>query len=172
MLMNITNNQLPSRRINFIKAQGYFHLPDAEIAALAFGNRFAYILCGSILAIGVALAHIPTLLVATIIAFATIILPYHPFDYIYNHLLRGILSKPQLPPRSKQLKFACTIATLWLLAIISLFYTGFTVAGYILGGMLVSVALVLVTTDFCIPSAIYNFIFKNHNFKPEINCLK
>lgn len=170
--MKTTNQQLSNRRIKFIKAQGYFHLPDADITALAFGNRFAYVLCGSILAIGVALAHIPTLLVMASIAFASIILPCHPFDYIYNHLLRGSLNKPELPPRSKQLKFACTIATLWLIATTSLFYVGLTVAGYVLGGMLVLVAFIVSSTDFCIPSMIYNFIFRGNNFKPVVNCLK
>jgi len=156
-----TNHQLlSSTRIKFLKAQGYCKLSDAEISDLAFGNRFAYIVCGSIVAIGVVTAHIPTLIAMTIVAFSGIILPYHPFDYIYNHLLRDMLNKPKLPPRSKQLKFACVIATLWLIATTYLFYAGFAIAGYVLGGLLVAVAFIVSTTDFCIPSTIYNFIFK------------
>ncbi len=156
-----TNHQIISNtRINFLKAQGYSNLSDAEISELAFGNRFAYIVCGSLVAVAVATAHIPTLIVMTIVAFLGIILPYHPFDYIYNHVLRGMLNKPKLPPRSKQLKFTCVIATLWLIATIYLFYSGLTTAGYLLGGLLVSVAFIVSTTDFCIPSTIYNFIFR------------
>lgn len=156
-----TNHQLLSNtRINFLKAQGYCNLSDAEISELAFGNRFAYILCGSIVAVAVATAHIPTLIAMTIVAFFGIILPYHPFDYIYNHMLRSVLNKPKLPPRSKQLKFACVIATLWLIATTYLFYVGFDVSGYVLGALLVAVAFIVSATDFCIPSMIYNFIFK------------
>ena len=156
-----TNHQLLSTtRINFLKAQGYCNLSDAEISELAFGNRFAYILCGSIVAVAVATAHIPTLLAMTVVAFMGILLPYHPFDYIYNHMLRGVLNKPKLPPRSKQLKFACVIATLWLIATTYLFYAGLVLAGYVLGGLLVAVAFLVSATDFCIPSMIYNFIFK------------
>jgi hypothetical protein len=156
-----TNHQLlSSTRINFLKAQGYCNLSDTEISELAFGNRFAYIVCVSILAIAVVTVHMPTLIAMTLVAFLGIILPYHPFDYIYNHLLRGMLNKPKLPPRSKQLKFACTIATLWLIATIYLFYTGLFTAGYVVGGLLVTVAFIVSTTDFCIPSMIYNFIFK------------
>lgn len=158
--MTINNQLLSTNRINFLKAQGYCNLSDVEISELAFGNRFAYIVCGSIVAVAVATAHIPTLVAMTVVAFLGIILPYHPFDYIYNHLLRGMLNKPKLPPRSKQLKFACIIATLWLIATTYLFYTGFTIAGYILGGLLVTVAFIVSTTDFCIPSMIYNFIVK------------
>lgn len=155
-----TNHQLLSTtRINFLKAQGYCNLSDAEISELAFGNRFAYIVCGSIVAIAVATAHIPTLIAMTIVAFFGIILPYHPFDYIYNHVLRSMLNKPELPPRSKQLKFACVIATLWLIATTYLFYAGSDIAGYVLGSLLVAVAFIVSVTDFCIPSMIYNFIF-------------
>ena len=156
-----TNHQLlSSARINFLKAQGYCNLSDTEISELAFGNRFAYIVCVSILAVAVATVHIPTIIAMTIVAFLGIILPYHPFDYIYNHLLRGMLNKPKLPPRSKQLKFACIVATLWQIATIYLFYTGLVTAGFVVGGLLVTVALIVSTTDFCIPSMIYNFIFK------------
>lgn len=156
-----TNHQLLSTtRINFLKAQGYCNLSDAEISELAFGNRFAYIVCGSIVAVAVATAHVPTLIAMTIVAFFGIILPYHPFDYIYNYVLRGMLNKPKLPPRSKQLKFACAIATLWLIVTTYLFYSGLTMAGHVLGGLLVSVAFIVSATDFCIPSMIYNFIFR------------
>ena len=96
----------------------------------------------------------------TIVVFYGIILPYYPFDYIYNHVLRGLLNKPKLPPRLKQLKFTCVIATLRLIATIYLFYSDLTTAGYIRGGLLVSVAFIVSTTDFCIPSTIYNFIFR------------
>ena len=156
-----TNHQLLSTtRINFLKAQGYYNLSDTEISELAFGNRFAYIVCASIVAVAVATVHIPTLIAMTIIAFLGIILPYHPFDYIYNHMLRSMLNKPKLPPRSKQLKFACVIATLWLIATTYLFYVGLAIAGYVVGGLLVAVAFLVSAADFCITSMIYNFIFK------------
>jgi len=158
--MTTDHQLLSATRIKFLKAQGYCDLSDDEISELAFGNRFAYIVCGSIVAVAVATAHIPTLIAMMVVAFLGVILPYHPFDYIYNHLLRGMLNKPKLPPRSKQLKFTCVIATLWLFATTYLFYSGLTNAGYVLGGLLVAVAFIVSATDFCIPSTIYNFIFR------------
>jgi hypothetical protein len=158
--MTTDHQRLPATRIKFLKAQGYSNLSDDDISELAFGNRFAYIVCGSIVAVAVATAHIPTLIAMMVVAFLGVILPYHPFDYIYNHVLRGVLNKPKLPPRSKQLKFTCVIATLWLFATTYLFYSGLTNAGYVLGGLLVAVAFIVSATDFCIPSTIYNFIFR------------
>ena len=67
-----TNHQLLlTTRINFLKAQGYCELSDAEMSELAFGNRFAYIVCGSIVAVAVATAHVPTLIAMTVVAEAT-----------------------------------------------------------------------------------------------------
>jgi len=147
-------------RIKRLKVQGYCNYSDENLSELAFGNRFAYIICSSILLIGVITANIPILTAMMIIALFGIILPYHPFDYIYNHVIQGMLNKPTLPPRSKQLKFACGIATIWIGATIYLFYAGFAISGYISGGILFSVALLVGTTDICIPSIIFNFLFK------------
>lgn len=163
--MSPSKTSLTGRRIGYIKAQGYFHLPDGEVTDLAFGNRFAYILCGTMLTVGVLMANIPILAAMATIAFLSVILPNHLFDYPYNHIIRHILHKPKLPPRSKQLKFACSIATLWISVTTYLFYTGLVVAGYVMGSFLLSVVFILVTTDFCIPSYIYNLIFTAENVR-------
>ena len=147
-------------RINRLKAQGYFNYTDNEIAELAYGNRFAFIICSTFVGIGVATANIPILFAMMLVAFGGVILPYHPFDYIYNHVVRRVLSKPKLPPRSMQLKFACIIATLWLGATIYFFYNSYVIAGYVAGALLFLVAFIVSTTDFCIPSMIYNFLFR------------
>lgn len=136
--------------------QGYIKQTDAELSELAFGNRFAYRLCTTIVIIGVVSSSIPVLSAMLIVAFFGIILPYHPFDYIYNHLLAERMSKPKLPRRSKQLKFACTIATIWIASTIFLFYTGYALAAFVVGSLLIGVALLVSTTDYCIPSLIYN----------------
>lgn len=151
---------LSETRICRLKAQGYLNYSDSEISELAFGHRFAFIICGSIVALGVATANIPILAAMTLVAFGGVILPYHPFDYLYNYGLRWMMNKPKLPPRSKQLKFTCAVATAWLLGTVFLFYSNHMVAGYIAGGLLFTVAFIVSTTDFCIPSTIYNFIFK------------
>lgn len=158
--MKIKQHIISATRIHRIKAQGYSNYSDVELSALAFGNRFAFIFCSIILAIGVITANITILMAMSIVAFLGIFLYYHPFDYIYNHVLRSMLNKPKLPPRSKQLKFACIIATLWLIVTIYLFNANFYIAGYVVGGLLFSVAFIVSTTDFCIPSTVYNFIFK------------
>ena len=91
-----------------------------------------------------------------VVAFWGVILPNHPFDYIYNYVLSHWMKKPQLPPRSVQLKFACTIATLWLGAIITLLSMHMETIAFGLAGVLAFVASLPSTIDYCIPSVIYN----------------
>ncbi len=158
-LLCMETKKLSVARINRLKAQGYLKETDREICDLAFGHRFALITCTSFVGIGVATASVPILTAMAIVAFGGIILPNHPFDYIYNFILRGFLHKPKQPPRSKQLKFACTIATSGLAITAWLFYAGYTTAGYIVGGALFLVAFTVSTSDLCIPSMIYNFLF-------------
>jgi len=148
--------KLNSARLNRLRAQGYTCQRDEELTDLAFGNRFACGFCSTLLFLGVIMANIPLLALLMLIAFMCIVLPYHPFDYVYNHLLSHRMSRPQLPPRSKQFKFACMLATSWIGATIYLFLSGLLLSAYILGGMLIFSALLVSTTDICIPSIIYN----------------
>jgi hypothetical protein len=158
--MKNQHSKLSSVRINRIKAQGYFNYSDTEIADLAFGNRFAYRLCTSILAIGVIMGNIPVLTAMLTVAFFGVVLPNHPFDYIYNYVLRQRMNKPKLPPRSIQLKFACSLATTFIAITIYLFYNNYQIAAYIVGGQLVAVAAMVSTIDYCLPSVVFNYCFR------------
>jgi len=151
--------KLSSTRINRIREQGYFCQTDEAIDELAFGNRFAFRLCGSILTVGVIFNNIPILTMMMLIAFLGVILPYHPFDYIYNNILSIGLNKPKLPPRAPQLKFACGIASLWIIGIIFLFHNNLMLGGYIFGSLLIVIAFLVGGIDYCIPSKIYNALF-------------
>jgi hypothetical protein len=152
-------NKLSTVRINRLREQGYTSQSENEINALAFGNRFAYRLCVSVLAIGVVLQNIPVLATMMVIAFFGVILPNHPFDYLYNGLLSKAMNKPKVPKRSVQLKFACTLATIGIGGVIYLFSAELVIAAYILGVLLITVAGLVASIDFCIPSIIFNNLF-------------
>jgi hypothetical protein len=150
---------LSETRITRIREQGYFCESDQEINDLSFGNRFAYRLCTSLLIIGVSLANTYLLMFMMSIAFFAVMLPNHPFDYIYNILLAKRMNKPKLSRRSVQLKFSCSIATLMIAATIYFFESQMAIAGYITGFTLAGVATLLSLVDLCIPSKIFNALF-------------
>jgi hypothetical protein len=148
-------------RIRRIKCQGYDkNFSDEEISQHSLGNRLAYQLCTLLFASGLALTSIPILITAASIAALAVFLPYHPFDYLYNSIIRHLFHRPKLPRRPAQAKFACGIASIWLGIVIYLFHLKVFLWGYILGGILLAVALLVSTIDYCIPSIIYNSLFK------------
>lgn len=149
----------PANRNRFI-TQGYGSCSDKELNDYKYGIRFAYYLCGALVLVGLLLANLEILTAAMIIAFFGMLPPYHPFDYLYNYVIRHLINKPKMPHRTNQGRFACGIATVWLGGTIYLFYSGLNVLGYIAGGILLSIATLVSTTDICIPSMIYNMLFK------------
>ena len=152
---------ISATRIRRIRCQGYDStFTDEELSRHSLGNRFAYQLCTILFTLGVVLTSIPILSIAATIAALTVVLPRHPFDYLYNAFVRHLWHRPLLPKRTAQAKFACGIAALWISIIIYLFSRQQFTAGYILGGALLFVALLVSILDYCIPSVIYNFLFQ------------
>jgi hypothetical protein len=140
--------------------QGYEKFSDKELNDYKFGIRFAYACCITLVAFGLFFQSLPILAIAAIIAFAGAFPPYHPFDYLYNYGVRHLLGKAKLPPRTNQGRFACGIASVWLAITIYLLYNNYSLLGNILAIALLAVGTLVVTTDICIPSMIYNGIFK------------
>jgi hypothetical protein len=158
--MKNENNSISLCRKKRLEAQGYHGFTDTELNDFKFGIRFAYYLCGLLVILGLSLTNLKILAFAMVVAFLGVMPPYHPFDYLYNYVARHIINKPKLPPRSNQGRFACGIATVWLGGVIYLFYAGFAFWGYLAGGLLVAIATLVSTMDICIPSMIYNSLFK------------
>jgi hypothetical protein len=146
-----------------LETQGVTGLSDQELTDVAFGLRFAYGVCLSIVLVGLFLQSIPVLMAATVIAFFGMFPPHHPVDYFYNYIFRHLLGKPKVPPRANQGRFACMLATTMLLATIYFMWVGSNLTAYIIGGILVGTAILVTVFDFCIPSLIYNFIFASKN---------
>ena len=143
-----------------LHTQGYQGYSDRELNDYKYGIRFAYALCTTLAGLGLVLSNITLLIIAAVIALAGILPPYHPFDYLYNHAVRHILKKPKIPPRTNQGRFACGVAFVWLTITIYLLYNNHFITGNILGGILLSVAILVSAMDICIPSMVYNFLFR------------
>ena len=86
-------------------------------------------------------------------------LPVHPFDLIYNLGIRHLTGTGPLPHRGAPSRFACGMGAVWLLPTAWLFNTGHLTAGYVLGGSLTAVAVLVSATDVCIPSMMFRTVF-------------
>ncbi len=139
--------------------QGYGCETDEMLARTQLWLRFSPGLCATIAAIGTALASPEILWGLMVFAVLGAVLTFHPFDLIYNHGIRRLTQTPEMPRNGAPRRFACAMASAWLLAAGALFQTGYDAAGYVLGGALVATAGLITTTHICIPSIVYGVLF-------------
>ncbi len=142
-----------------VEAQGFHGLDDVALAEIGPWLRWSPALCAIFMAAGTILASPPLLWGLSVIALLGVVLPNHPFDYVYNHAVRRLTRTRALPPNGPQRRFACAMATVWLVATGFAFEQGAATLGYVLGGVLTLVAATVGSTHFCIPSLIYNTLF-------------
>jgi hypothetical protein len=143
-----------------IEAQGFQGLDDAALAEIGPWLRWSPALCAVFMAIGTILASPPVLWALAAIALLGAVLPAHPFDLFYNHVVRHLTGTRPLPHHGPQRRFACGMAAAWLTGTGLAFHQGAAPLGYVLGGTLTIVAAIVGTTQFCIPSLVYNTLFR------------
>ncbi len=141
-----------------LEIQGFTGLDDTTLREVAPWLRFTPAVCAVLMGLGTALA-LPALLWALVpVAALGALFPVHPFDLVYNFGLRRVTGTRSLPPNGAPRRFACGMAALWLAATASAFMVGAAAVGYVLGGVLTSVAALVGTTHFCIPSLMYRLL--------------
>lgn len=148
-------------RLNRLRTQGFTRQDESKLSEMAFGIRFPYRACLAVLILAIATQSIALFSLMFALAFLGTILPNHPFDYLYNHAFRPWMGTPEVPVRSQQMKFACVIATLFLVAVVSLLHGGLITEGLIVAGVLAAFVLLPSTIDLCIPSLIYIHFLKS-----------
>lgn len=139
--------------------QGFEDVDDGALAPVAPWLRLAFGLCAVMAALGTAMASPMILMLLVPFALLAALFPVHPFDLIYNYGIRFMTGTSPLPRRGAPSRFACGLGAVWLVATAWVFQTGYRVVGYALGGLLTGVAVLVSTTDVCIPSLVYRSIF-------------
>lgn len=142
-----------------LDAQGYVNVDRQTMRQVEPWLRWSPAFCALVMGTGTVLASPWILWALAITAALGTLLPSHPFDYVYNLGVRRLTGTPPLPPNGAPRRFACGMATLWLVGTGAAFAADLAVLGYVLGGILTAVAALVGTTHFCIPSLVYGLIF-------------
>ena len=142
-----------------LEIRGVAHSDDPEFLRLIPWLRTSFVLCGSLIGLASALAFTPLLWAMAPIAALGAIFSVHPFDLIYNHGIRRLTGTRPLPRNAPPTRFACGLAVPWIIATALAFEAGIPWLGYLLGGVLTSVAALVSITHFCIISALYQLLF-------------
>ena len=77
--MNNEQYIISPTRIHRLKVQGYCNFKDDELSKLAFGHRFALILCSTVLLIGIITSNIPLLSINVFYCYFWYCTPIPPF---------------------------------------------------------------------------------------------
>jgi hypothetical protein len=142
-----------------LDAQGFVNVDRNTLTAVEPWLRWSPVFCTTVMAVGTILASPWILWGLAVTAALGTILPSHPFDYVYNFGVRRLTGTPPLPANGAPRRFACGMATAWLVATGTAFAADLTVLGYVLGGILTAVAALVAIMHFCIPSLIYSLLF-------------
>ena len=150
---------ISEKTLHRLDVQGFEKNSVAELAPVAAWLRLAFGGCALLAGFGTALAS-PFLLMCLVpIALLGAISSVHPFDLVYNLGIRHVTGTGPLPRRGMPTRFACGMGSVWLLGTAAAFDAGFMWSGYVAGGILTSIALLVSTTDICIPSVLYRAVF-------------
>jgi hypothetical protein len=150
--------RLTPRTIRLLDIQGFDAIDRRELARVAPWLRLAFVLCALLGGAGTVLASPAILLVLAPIAAIAAASPVHPFDLIYNYGIRHFTGTGPLPRRGVPSRLGCGMGAVALLITAWAFSAGYAFVGYALGGVLTTVALLVGTTDICLPSIIYRSI--------------
>lgn len=141
-----------------LEAQGFCGLDDMTIEKLAPWLRWTYTIGTLVTVVGVALTAPPVLWTLAAITALGVLLPFHPFDLLYNYGVRFLTETAPFPRSGPQRRFVFIVATVWLGATGYLFHINADSAGFALGAALIAVGGLASTTHFCIPSSVYNCV--------------
>ncbi len=150
---------MDARTLRRLDIQGFDHVEERELATVAPWLRLAFAGCTLLAGAGTAAASPIVLLALAPVAALAGLFPVHPFDLVYNHVIRRFTKTGPLPRRGAPARFACGVGSVWLLVTAWAFWAEHALVGYGLGAALTSVALLVSTTDICIPSMMYRAIF-------------
>jgi len=150
-----TRHAISPSTLRRLDIQEFDQVDPACLAPVAPWLRLTFALCAGLALVGTVLVSEALLLALAVIAFVGALSPTHPFDLIYNVVVRRFTRTAALPGRGAPTRFACGLGAGCLVAIAMLFRRGYATARRFVSGM----AALVSATDICIPSLVYRLLF-------------
>jgi hypothetical protein len=135
-----------------LEVQSFLGLTDDELKAIGPWMRFTPVLNLTFTVIATALSSVPLLVGLAILMTVGAITPIHPFDALYNGLVRRITRTQPLPKSGVRRRIVFAVGAIWLLLVSGAFLFGLSVAGYILGGLMAVFIAPLAIIQYCVLS--------------------
>lgn len=155
------NNKFNLQQNGLIQ-QGYCTYSGEKLKSISNGLRFTPLLCMFLAIYGLIVLQNPTW---HFVIAALGILPFwfpnaHPFDLLYNGVVRRLFKAEKLPANPLPRRIACVMGGLMNVAIGFAFLYENVMLAYIFGVILIVLQLVVITTHICVASIMYEGLLK------------
>jgi hypothetical protein len=135
-----------------LEVQGFLGMSDAELVAVGRWMRFTPSCNLALTVAATATASVWLLAGVAVIMAVGAVAPAHPFDVLYNTLIRRLTGTDPLPSSGARRKITFAVGAFWLSATAALFASGHRSAGYVLGFLMALLILPLATVQLCVLS--------------------
>lgn len=142
-----------------LETQSFLQQPNSTLLELKNWWRFTPTLNWLVLISGIMMASPILLFIQAGLMFSALILPSHPFDWLYNYAIRFVTGTAALPKSGQRRKvmfaFACILTALlgiW-------FQHGYTMLAYIQGAIMAALGGLLAAFNLCVLSEILSRMF-------------
>ncbi len=144
-----------------LNKQGFGSLDDEAKSRYALPLRFTPAVALILIVVGLALRSPIWLGAMSLVALSGALFPrWMILDLVYNLVVRHLFHAQALPATPTPRRFSYVMSTVLLAASGLSFYLGWTVVGFILGGLVVIGATILATSLWCLGSWFYRLSFK------------
>ncbi|HEB59536.1 MAG TPA: DUF4395 family protein [Gammaproteobacteria bacterium] len=141
--------------------QGYQRYTPAELKQLEWGLRFTPAACSAMALYGLISANPVILLAVAALGIWAFFFPAaHPMDLLYNHGVRHLFGAVKLPENPFQRRLACLSAGIMNVIAAVLFMADMPTAALVVGGMLLFLQFIVITTHFCTLSWMYEGLMR------------
>jgi hypothetical protein len=142
-----------------MQAQGFCGLSDATYAQINYPLRLSPAIMMVWVAVGTVLGSAQILWALVPFTALGAILTGHPFDVLYNHGLRYLMGRQELPRYGTRRRFAFAVATTMTAMAAWGFQAGMPLLGHIVGGAIVASTCLQVITGICGPAVMAGRLF-------------
>ncbi len=147
---------------NGLMQQGYCTYTQSDLKSISNGLRFTPLLCMFLALYGLIILQNPYWHF-TIAALG--IIPFwfpkaHPFDLLYNHVIRHLVHGEKLPSNPLPRRIACVMGGIMNIGIGVSFYYQNPIMAYGFGVILVALQTIVITTHICVASVMYQGLMK------------
>lgn len=135
-----------------LQARGFAIRSAEEACALGPWMRFTPMVQALLFGLCTLTCSVPVLLALAGVLAVGLVTGRHPFDWLYDGVIRPLEQSPPLPATPMRRRMVFLIGVFWCLATARAFATGNEAAGYLLGGIMTASTTLLALTHICIPS--------------------